>query len=155
MRRFIAFLQLVLLVSACTTRRSVPPTFISHLSCAEVLTHIAAHSSGITFTSRNGRMYGMDSDAKITLRGNNQTELTEFGFAPQTYHGTYSVDSSGAIRVSLRNYPSKWPSMYLYNDKQGAILYPVDQDPSFRMGGRAGAVTSSDMAPYWPFRQTK
>ena len=155
MQRLAALLPLVFMLSACATPRPAPPIHTSHLNRVEVLSHIAAHPAGVTFVSRNGRMYGMDSDARITLTANNFTEVTEFGYAPQSYQGTYSVDASGAIHVSLRHYTAKWPSMYLYTDKRGAILHPTDQDPSFRMGGRAGAVESSEMAPYWPFRQTK
>ena len=155
MRHLIALLPLVWVFSACTATRPAPPAQAGHLNRAEVVNHFSAQPAGVTFVSRNGRMYGMDSDARITLTKNNQTEVTEFGYAPQTYNGTYSVDASGAIRVSLRRYPAKWPTMYLYTDKRGAILHPTDQDPSVRMGGRARAVTSSDMAPYWPVRQTK
>ncbi|HEY5893204.1 MAG TPA: hypothetical protein VIT91_08245 [Chthoniobacterales bacterium] len=155
MRHLIALLPLACVFSACTATRPAPPAQAGHLNRAEVLSHISAQPAGVTFVSRNGRMYGMDSDARITLTRNNKTEVMEAGYTPETYNGTYSVDASGAIHVSLRRYPSKWPSMYLYTDKRGAILHPTDQDPSFRMGGRAGAVTSSDMAPYWPFRQTK
>ena len=155
MRHLAALLPLVHVLSACTATRTAPAAHTGHLNRAEVLNHISAQPDGVTFVSRNGRMYGMDSDARITLTKNNQTEVTEFGYAPQTYHGTYSVDASGAMHVSLRRYPSKWPSMYLYTDRRGAILHPTDQDPSFRMGGRAGAVESSEMASYWPFRQRK
>jgi hypothetical protein len=155
MRRLIALLPVVSVFSGCTATRPASPAQTSHLNRAEVLSHISSQPAGVTFVSRNGRMYGVDSDARITLTKNNQTEVTEFGYAPQTYNGTYSLDASGAICLSLRHYPAKWPSMYLYTDKRGAILHPADQDASFRMGDRAGAVTSSEMAPYWPFRQTK
>src|SRR6478735_8846499 len=150
MRHLTALLPLFCVLSACTTTRPAPPAQLGHLNRSDVLNHISAQPSGVTFVSRNGHMYGMDSDATITLTKNNQTEVTEFGYAPQTYNGTYTVDASGAIHVALRHYPAKWPSMYLYTDKRGAILHPADQDPSFRMGGRAGAVTSSRMSPYWP-----
>ena len=97
----------------------------------------------------------MDSDAEITLTKDGRAKVTEFGIGPQTYKGKYSVDASGAIHVTLRRYRAKWPSMYLYTDGRGAILHPIDEDPSFRMGGRAGAFETPEMAPYWPFRQTK
>ena len=155
MLRITALLLFVCVLPACTTPRSAPPTQAGHLSRAEVLSHISAQPTGATFVSRNGHMYGMDSDANITLSKNNQVEATEFGYTVQTYTGTYSVDASGTIHVLLRHYPAKWPSMYLYKDRRGAVLYPTDQNPSFRMGGRAGAVEMPGMSSYWPFRQTK
>src|SRR5262245_18763210 len=100
-------------------------------------------------------MYGMDSDAKITLSSNKQVEVTEYGYAVQTYKGTYSVDGAGAIRVELRDYRAKWPTMYLYTSPKGAYLFPTDKDPAFRVGARAGAVETGSMPPYWPFRKTK
>jgi hypothetical protein len=143
------------MLTACKPPQAPSSTRGAHLNRTQVLNHISAKSAGVTFVSRNGRFYGMDSDACITLSESNQTTVTEFGYARQTYDGTYSVDDSGAILVSLRRYPAKWPSMYLYTDSDGAILLPTNQERSFNIGGRAGAVEKSDMAPYWPFRQTK
>jgi hypothetical protein len=157
MRHVIRLLLVACTLVACSTQRPIPSPRIEHpgLSRSEVFSHLSTRPGGVTFVSRNGRMYGMDSDAKITLKANNQAEVTEYGFAPQDYMGTYFVDASGAIHVSLRRYRAKWPTTYLRKDKRGAILFPTDQDPSFRMGGRAGAFETSEMAPYWPFRQTK
>jgi hypothetical protein len=105
--------------------------------------------------SRGGRMYGMDSDAQITFADSQRIEVTEFGYSIETDKGSFFVDASSAIQVALRGYPAKWPRMYLYQDTKGAFLFPTDQNSSFRVGGRAGAVTSSRMAPYWPFRNTQ
>jgi len=126
-----------------------------HLNETDALKWLSAQSAGATFVSRNGRMYGMDSDAKITLNSNKQVEITEYGYAVQTYKGTYSVDATGAIHVKLRDYRAKWPAMYLYNSPKGTLLFPADKDPAFRVGARAGAVETGGMAPHWPFRKTK
>ncbi len=109
----------------------------------------------MTFVSRNAHRYGMDSDARITLAKNHQIQLTEYGDAVATFQGTYSVDTAGAIDVALRHYPGRWPRMYLREDRRGAILFPIDQDPSFKLGGRAGEGETSQIAPFWPFRQTR
>ncbi len=152
MKRSLAILPFVCVLSACATPHATP-TRGDHFSRTEVIARITSNPNGITFVSRDGRMYGMDSDARITLKAESQTEVTEFGYAIQTYNGTYAVDEQGAIRVSLRHYPAKWPTMYIYSNKKTAWLFPADRDPSFRMGGRAGAVETSRMKPYWPFRQ--
>jgi hypothetical protein len=145
---------LIVLLAACTTNRPASSSRGHQLGYRDVLEHVSAKPSGAKFGSRDGRWYGMDSDANITLKRNGRVEVTEFGYAVDTYDGTYSVDDTGAIHVSLRRYPAKWPSMYLYKDNRGAILIPTDRDQSFQVGGRAGAVVGSGMAPYWPFRQT-
>ena len=153
MRHFIGLL-LCILLGACATRRSAPASRGDQLGYREVLEHISAKPSGAKFRSRDGRWYGMDSDADIALKRNGTVQVTEFGYGVDTYGGTYSVDDSGTIHVTLHRYPAKWPSMYLYKDSRGAVLSPIDRDQSFKMGGRAGTVISSGMAPYWPFRQT-
>ena len=127
-------------------------TATTHLGGVEATKWLSERADGAAFVSRNGHMYGMDSDAFVVFKKDAQVEVTEFGIAPQTYKGTFVVDVSGAIRVTLKDYPSKWPDVYLYIDGKGALLHPTDKDPSFRMGGRGGAVETREMAPYWPFR---
>ena len=148
-------LLLIFLSATCIAQRPTFDPSAPHLNEADALKWLSAQSTGATFVSRNGRMYGMDSDAKITLNSNKQVEVTEYGYAPQTYKGTYSVDDTGAIHVELRDYRAKWPTMYLYNSPKGTLLFPTDKDPAFRVGARAGAVETGGMASYWPFRKTK
>ena len=93
-----------------------------------------------TFLSHDGRWYGTDIDTQISLTKDGQTEVTAFRDAVDTYKGTYSIDAAGAIHVSLRHYPAKWPTMHLYTDRRGAILLPAEQ---------------SATASYWAFRQTR
>lgn len=92
---------------------------------------MAAQPAGMRFVSHNGHMYGLDSDAQINLARNKQAEVTEYGDAVATYQGTYSVDAAGAIHVSLRHYPARWPSMDLRRDRQGAILFSTDPRRSY------------------------
>jgi hypothetical protein len=153
MRYFIGFL-LIILLPACATQRRSPTSFGRQIGQLEAIEHFSSRRSGAKFVSRDGRWYGMDSDAHIILKSKGRVEVTEFGYGVDSYDGTYSVDRTGAIQVGLRNYRASWPSMFLYKDRRGFILVPTDRDQSFRMGSRAGAVSGSGMAPYWPFRQT-
>ena len=134
------------------------PTFnprAAHLRREALLKWLSTQSRGARFVSRNGRLYGMDSDAEITLRSDKQVEVTEDGYARQTYKGTLSVDVDGSIHLVLADYAAQWPVMYLYRKSKGSFLFPADKDPAFRMGARAGAAVTPGMAPYWPFRKVK
>lgn len=153
--RLVKLLPLICSLSACTTSRVTPPIAATHFNRAEVLNYISSHSAGIVFVSHNGRMYGTDSDARITLTRNNQIEVTKFEDTVQTYKGTYFVEASGAIHTSLRRYPAKWPIMYLGKDRRGAVLFHNDQDLTSRLGRREGGAAIPQAVPYWPFRQTR
>ena len=155
--RSVVLFSLVCLSGACTT--TPPARYPAGVRLSDPATRdwIAQHSrrNVATFVSRGGRMYGMDSDAQITFVDSQRVEVTECGYSIETYKGSFFVDASGAIHVTLRGYPAKWPRMYLYQDAKGAFLFPTGQNSSFRVGGHAGAVTSSTRAPYWPFRNTQ
>lgn len=132
--------------------RTPPPlASLPHADQDAVMAFIAAQPKGVTFSSRNGRDYGMDSDAWIRLQGSDQVTVVEAGFAPVTYEGTYSVDPDGTIHVALRDYPAKWPDTYLYIGRTGALLHPTDGHSSLDMGGRGGATETGRMPPFWPF----
>ena len=53
----------------------------------------------------------MDSDARLSFISMKDIEVTEYGYAPVTYSGTYSIDQNGTINVRLKDYPSNWVSM--------------------------------------------
>ena len=148
MRIPVILLPLLLTLAACTSPRPEPLIRPAHLSRAEVLSYISSRPTDITFVSHDGHMYGLDCDARLTLKKNNQSEVSEFSDALNRYQGSYFVDDTGAVQVALRRYPKKWPSMYLYADTRGAFLFPSDRNPPVKVGGRAGV-------PYWLFRQTE
>ena len=138
MRLFTAFLLLFGLISACTSPRGGPPR-AGHVSRDEVLRQISA-PAGATFLSYNGHWQGTDIDKQITFKKDNRAEVTHFGFGVDTYQGTYTVEESGAIHLSLRKAPEPWPIMYLYVDEQGPLLLPEGMP-------RAGA--------HWPLRRIR
>ena len=155
MQRINTLMACCCLLTECATLRLASPIEAGHLSRVDVINHISPEPSGAKFESHNGHWYGADSDAVITLFADRQVKVTEFGYAVQTYKGTYSVDASGAIHVSLRHYFNKWPIMYLYTDRRGALLNPANQDETYRLSGRAGTVKAAEWDSIWPFRQTK
>lgn len=154
MRAIFLFL-LLFAFSACTATRPSPPPKIDHLSRGEVMNWINARPSPAEFLSWNGHWKGTDCDAGIFLAKHGKIKVIEYGYSLETYQGTYTVDPAGTINVSLKHYPDKWPSMYLTNEKHGALLYPKDQNPAFILGGRAGAAVTAGNDSYWPFRQTE
>lgn len=125
------------LLSACTSLRHATLSRAGQLSRPEVFRQISAHP-GAAFLSYNGRWQGTDIDKRIIFKKGNCAEVTHFGYGVDTYKGTYSVDETGAIHISLFHSREKWPSMYLYLDKQGAFLLPIE---------------ASNMADLWPLRQ--
>jgi len=146
MRIPVILLPLLLILAACASPRLESRLRTTHLSRAEVLNYFSKQPTDVTFVSHNGHMYGFDLDARLILKKNNRSEVTEFQDAKRTYQGSYVVDDTGAVQVALRRYPKKWPSMYLYTDKRGAFLFPSDRKPPAKVGGRA-------RVPYWLFRQ--
>jgi hypothetical protein len=127
------------MASCATPSRSQPPP-AGHLNRREVIEHLSVAPAEATFLSHNGQWGGTDHDVRISLAKDNQAEVKYFRDAVETYRGTYSIDAIGAIHVSLRSHPAKWPTMYLYTDKQGAFLLPTG---------------NSTMSAYSPFRQTQ
>ncbi len=78
--------------------------------------------------------------------------LGEFGYSYQGYGGSYAVQADGTITVELKAYPRKWPAMKMAREGKAVRLYPLNGDNRFEFGGRAGAVETGHMKPFWPFR---
>lgn len=150
----------IFIAAACLTVTSltlaVPPRAAEplgeHLAGPETQKWFTAHRPSATFVARNGRMYGMDSDAIVRFLNEQKVEVIELGVAPMTYTGSFSVNEAGVIHLALDKYPAKWPDMFLYSGATGVFLNPTDNDPSFKLGGRGGATETANMVPYWPFR---
>lgn len=154
MRR-VAFILALLLPLGCYAQSPGFNPSAPHLSKNKTLKWLSSQQDGAVFVSRDGKMYGMDSDAKVILRSKGRAEVFEYGYVGQRYSGTYRVEGSGAIHLQLKSYRGEWPDMYLYKLSSGIYLFPTDMDPQFRMGGRAGATETPNMAPYWPFKKVK
>lgn len=97
---------------------------------------MAVQKLGASFVSRDGHIYGMDSDADVTIYSDKRVVVNEYGVAPMKYESKLTVDADGAIHLQLKDYHAKWPAMYLYNLPKGSFfLFPADKSPRFRMGG--------------------
>jgi hypothetical protein len=44
----------------------------------------------------------------------------------ESFAGTYSIDETGEIRLSLPKYEREWPAMELYRDKGDLILLRIE-----------------------------
>jgi len=104
-----------------------------------------------TFISRGGKFHGLDSDGELSFISPTEIKVTEYGYAPTTYTGTYAIAEEGTIHVRLDNYPASWPPMHLISRGPKTMLMPVTGNAAFDLGGRAGGVEIHDMEQYWPF----
>jgi hypothetical protein len=140
-------------VTGCAqTKVAIPPKPLEKDAATK---WIGEQKLPVTFVSRNGHLYGMDSDARVTIEADGHVAVDEFGVAPMTYKGTYKFDDTGTISVKLDGYQSKWPTMQLYTTAKAAWLMRSDKKPNFNMGDRGGATETPEMAPYWPFKLVK
>jgi hypothetical protein len=94
----------------------------------------------------------MDSDSVVSLGKDNTSVVGEHGYAYQGYRGTYAVAEDGVISISLKGYRGNWPDMKIARDGDLIRLFSADGNGNFVFGGRAGAVETDDMKPFWPFR---
>jgi hypothetical protein len=94
----------------------------------------------------------MDSDSVVSLEKDNSVVVGEYGYAYQGYRGTYAVAEDGVISVTLKGYRGDWPDMKIAREGDLIRLYSRDGNGNFVFGGRAGAVETEDMKPFWPFR---
>ena len=61
------------------------------------------------------------------------------------------VDAKGVIGLYLKNYKDEWPKMVLRKIAGKFFLFRADGLTQLEFGGRAGAVETPDMKPFWPF----
>lgn len=111
------------------------------------------HASGktVVFVSRDGKMYGMDSDAVISFELDGKVVLGEFGAGIAGYRGTYEVAKDGSVSIALKGYRSKWPKMKFSSEVGKMRLYAHKDGDGFVMGDRGGAVETGGMKRFWPF----
>lgn len=132
-------------------QRSAPPKFLQK---SEVVGFIAQrHAAGktVVFVSRDGKMYGMDSDSVISFEADGKVVLGEFGAGIAGYRGTYEVAKDGSVSIVLKGYEAKWPVMKFSSEVGKMRLYAHKDGDGFVMGGRGGAVETGGMKRFWPF----
>ncbi len=106
----------------------------------------------IVFKAWDGTNVGPDSGADISIHRNGKVTLTELGFVLKLYKGTYVIQNSSEIVLSLAGY-GEWPIMLLAMDKGSLILIRKDGKTDFQFGHRGGAYLPDGENKYWPFRQ--
>jgi hypothetical protein len=108
-----------------------------------------------TFISRAGNLGGMDSDSQISFSDDGRVSMTEYGYAPVNYSGTFSMDDSGTITAKFEKYQGQWPKMIFRKVDGRILLFRSDDSNGLEFGGRGGAVETAEMKPFWPFGLTK
>ncbi|MDZ4404592.1 hypothetical protein [Prosthecobacter sp.] len=132
-------------------QRSAPPKFLQR---SEVVNFISQrHDAGktVVFVSRDGKMYGMDSDSVISFEPDGKVVLGEYGVGIAGYRGTYQVAKDGSVSIALKGYVAKWPDMRFSNELGKMRLYAHKDGDGFVMGDRGGAFESGSMKRFWPF----
>lgn len=135
-----------------TVTKKGEPTFLSKAEVTKLLSDRFAAKKTAVFSSRDGKSYGMDSDSVVSLEPEGKAVVGEYGYSYQGCRGTYAVGEDGAISIALKGYRGKWPEMKMAKENNLIRLYAKDGDGNFVFGGRAGAVETEKMKPFWPFR---
>ncbi|MES2659244.1 MAG: hypothetical protein V4689_11555 [Verrucomicrobiota bacterium] len=120
--------------------------------------HSSAHGEEgwiATFVSRAGDFGGMDSDSRISFSDDGRVSMTEYGYAPVEYSGTYSIDEHGIITSKFEKYTGEWPKMMFRKVDGRILLFRSDDATGLEFGGRGGAVETAEMKPFWPFGLTE
>ena len=110
-----------------------------------------AKDGSLTFRSWNGKLIGMDSDTEITFLPNRVVHMTEYGYTPISYKGTYSVDAKGEVKAKFNRFNHEWPVMLVQKDS-ASLLLSAKSGPEFVMGNRGGTYIPGGKGSYWPFR---
>ena len=127
-----------------------PPVPKTYLKEHDVVKWIAAHNGSVTFVSQDSQ--ATDHDAMITLANGNKAVVELCGYAVTRYAGTFETDSTGLIRLKLKDYHPDWPEMYLFRTAKSALLLRRDQSPSGPFDSHGRPLESRGFAPNWPFR---
>lgn len=138
--------------SLAISKKAGSPKILSGNEINRVLSERFSKNKKVVFHSRDGMLYGMDSDSVISLEKDNRVIVGEYGYTYQGYRGNYSVSDHGVIKITLEGYRGKWPYMKMAANEKIIRLYEVDGDSSIVFGGRSGSFETSDMKPFWPFR---
>ncbi|MDI1250232.1 MAG: hypothetical protein PSV13_15325 [Lacunisphaera sp.] len=118
----------------------------------KVIDRLLASGKPVTFVSRSGKFYGMDSDTELEFEAGGKVRLTEFGYSVQEFLGTFAADEDGVISVQLKNRRSPWPAMVLQFSKGDYYLSTNTGAVGFVFGDRAASTETPEMKAFWPFR---
>jgi len=152
--RFYPLVLLAFLASACgVTQTQVQPKVERRVADpAGVLAEELQWRKTVSFGSRAGHFYGMDSDTELSFLSDGKVVLLEMGCTDTTYQGSYTVEDRGVISLQMEKRYGDWPSMVM--TRKGIDLYLRTEDgyDDIIWGQRAGGASSWDMKPFWPFK---
>ena len=120
-----------------------------------VLNRRFAHSTTITFLSWNGgHSPCADCETDIRLNSDGTALLTEYTDAKEEFKGNYSIGNDHLLTLTLKNYPSDWPTMTAYEDGSVLLLMPSDGSTDFAFSHHGGVKTyEKEGNTFWPFRE--
>ncbi len=121
-------------------------------STTQMLQPYFHNNTSVTFRSRSGNMYGVDSDSELTFFSDGKVEMAEYGYGLKYYYGNYTILNDKSILLSLINYPGIWPIMKMAVCDKEVYLYAQSGKNGLELGGRGGSVETTEMKPFWPFK---
>lgn len=150
--QILAVVYAVAIPLVADTSAAAPLVFMTKPEVSKLIADRSATGKTCVFRSRDGKTYGMDSDSQISLQPEGKAIVGEAGYTYQGYRGSYGLEEDGTIVLTLKGHRGKWPEMKMTKSGDVVRLYAKDGDNGFVFGGRAGAVESKEMKPFWPFR---
>jgi len=159
-RLVVIFTLLGFAIAGCTPDESLLPKGSKRIiKISDVVNPIIEEQKEVTFASWNGEWKGMDCDTEITLKPDSKVEMTEYGYAVQTYEGKYKILISddgkhSAVFFEFDDSDAYMEPLVVYKSNDDLLLIPALGSNTFAMGNRSGAVVPSGDS-FWPFRQRK
>lgn len=96
----------------------------------------------VVFRSFGGRWIGTDVDLDLHFLPDQKVKMVRYGYALETYWGTYRMDEDGELSASFERYGQPWPVLILERDSRSLLLRPKE----------AATGSSVGMRGFWPLR---
>jgi len=136
-----------LTVKAATTQ---PVIGASSAVSPNELDSLIGKQGTVTFRSSGGRRLGFDGDYDLMLARAGKLLMIEYGLGGTIFEGTYSIDRSGIVVVTVPSCGHNWPKMTLERDATSLLLSPIISPHDAATGPTDGYPWTS-----WPFRPLK
>lgn len=108
--------------SHTTAERLVEAGLAIHIGPGDSIKVLLEAHGTVTFISRRGELYCMDSDTVITFNKNGTVELVEMGLGSKEYKGTFKCPTPDTVELSLPKYPGKWAVMKFGREGKDCLL---------------------------------
>ena len=161
MKRLAVILTLFVLATVgCVPDESLLPKGSKRvIKISDVVNPILEMQKEITFASWDGEWKGMDCGTEITLKPDGVVEMTEYGYAVETYKGKYKIWTSddgkhSAVLFKFDDSDAYMEPLAVYKSNDDLLFIPALGSNTFAMGNRSGATIPSGDS-FWPFRHRK